>query len=65
MLEIILNEVNECGATGIWKPLLFLRFYMIVCGVTVAFHARSLYHWLKGDYDAWLDYLEAEDNERS
>ncbi len=62
MLEIVLNEVNECGATGVWRVLLFLRFYMIVYKVTVSFHARCLYHWLKGDYDAWLDCLDAEDN---
>lgn len=64
MLEVVLNEINECGATGIWRVLLFLRFYMIVCRVTVSFYARCLYHWLKGDYDAWLDYLETESNKR-
>jgi len=63
MLDIVLNEVNECGVTGIWRVLLFLRFYMIVCRVTVSWYIRSFSHWLKGDYDAWLDSLEAEINE--
>lgn len=64
MLDIVLNEVDECGATGIWKALLFLRFCMIVCRVTVSCHIEALQHRLKGDYDAWLDELEEEMNKR-
>lgn len=64
MLEIILNEIDECNATGIWWIYLFLRFSMVYCKSVVSFHSRSLYHRIKGDHDAWLDYLEAEDNKR-
>jgi len=65
VLKIVLNEVDECGAVGIWRVLLFLRFCTIAYIAYLIGYTKFYFHWLKGDVDEWLNNFEAEDNKRS